>query len=47
MYKVMTAKDVKHGLAYHFWLYRIFAYFGMEYGPGKEGFMKQMFNLTI
>lgn len=43
----MTTKDGMYGLAYGFWLNRIFAYFGVACGIGKESFMKQMFNLTM
>lgn len=40
LHKVMTSKDGKHGFAYGFWLNRVFAYFGIQYGPGKDGPVK-------
>lgn len=43
---IMTSKDGKHGLAYSFWLNKIFAYFNIECGKGKTGFVKQIFNIT-
>lgn len=43
---VMTAKDEKHGLAYGFWLNRVFSYFNVVYGKGKVDSVKQMFNIT-
>lgn len=46
MNKVKKVKDGKHGLAYGFWLTKIFSYFNMECGPGKVGSVKQMFNVT-
>lgn len=45
MHKVMTMKDGKHGLAYGFLLNREFVYIDVDYGSGKDGSSKQMFNL--
>lgn len=46
IHTVMTAKDGKHGLAYDFWLNRVFEYFSVVCGKGKAGSVKQMFNIT-
>lgn len=37
---VMREKDGKHGLAYRFWMNRIFLYFTIECVPGKIGSVK-------
>lgn len=39
---VMNTKDGKHGLAYEFWLNKIFAYFSVVYGKWKTSSIKQV-----
>lgn len=43
---VITVKDGNHGLAYRFWLNRVFPYFNVECGKKKVDSVKQMFNIT-
>lgn len=45
MHKVMTAKNGHHGLAYGFLLNRVLAYFDIECGPRKDGFVEQRFTV--
>lgn len=42
---VMSTKDGRHGLAYGFWLNRVFVYYNVECGKGMAGSVKQAFNL--
>lgn len=45
MYKVMTAKDDKLGLASRFWLSMVFAYFEVPCRP-KDGSVKLIFTMS-
>lgn len=43
---VMTIKGGRQGLAYGFWLNKVFAYFNVEHRKGKDGSIKHIFNIT-
>lgn len=46
IHTIIIVKDGKHGLAYGFWLNKVFAYFIFKCGKGKVGSVKQIFNIT-
>lgn len=42
---VVVEKEGKHGLAYGFWLKRVFSYFNVKCSKDKDGSSKQIFNI--
>lgn len=46
MHRIMTGKDGKHGMAYGYFLNKVFEHFNIPLGKGIAGTMKQAFSMS-